>query len=61
MVRQYAAVYRYVFLNGDLREMLLSLIVTAVVLGVTIVFAAAGYLIDISVRRYDRRHAKREA
>jgi len=41
--------------------MLLSLIVTAVVLGVTIVFAAAGYLIDISVRRYDRRHAKREA
>lgn len=42
------------------KDLLLSLIVTSVVLGVTIVFAAAGYLIDTSVRRYDRRHAKKE-
>ena len=42
-----------------MKDILLSLTVTSVVLGVTIVFAAAGYLIDKSVRRYDRRHDKK--
>lgn len=54
VVRKYAAFYRDVFL------MLLSLIVTSVVLGVTIVFAAAGYLIDLSARHSDRGQEKAE-
>jgi hypothetical protein len=33
--------------------MQLALIVVSVVLGVTVVFAVAGYLIDLSVRRVD--------
>jgi hypothetical protein len=34
--------------------MLLSLTVTALVLGVTAVFALAGYLIDRSARRHEK-------
>lgn len=34
--------------------MLLALTVTAVVLGVTAVFGAIGYLIDLSVRHFER-------
>ena len=40
--------------------MLLALTVTSVVLGVTAVFGVAGYLIDLSVRRFDRRHGNED-
>jgi hypothetical protein len=40
--------------------MQLSLIVVSVVLGVTAVFAVAGYLIDLSARHFEqRRESKR--
>ena len=39
--------------------MQLALIVVSVVLGVTVVFAVAGYLIDLSVRRSDIRNDNR--
>jgi hypothetical protein len=38
--------------------MQLSLIVVSVVLGVTVVFAIAGYLIDLSARREESRKTK---
>jgi putative effector of murein hydrolase LrgA (UPF0299 family) len=38
--------------------MQLALIVASVVLGVTVVFAVAGYLIDLSVRRSESRNTK---
>jgi putative effector of murein hydrolase LrgA (UPF0299 family) len=38
--------------------MQLALIVVSVVLGVTVVFAVAGYLIDLSVRRSDSGKTK---
>jgi hypothetical protein len=40
--------------------MRLSLIVSSVVLGVTIIFAAAGWLIDRSARNSDRSQGKEE-
>jgi hypothetical protein len=40
--------------------MLLSMTVTAVVLGVTAVFGVAGYLIDLSVRHFEQSRGKRE-
>ena len=40
--------------------MLLASIVTVVVLGVTIVFAVAGYLIDLSERRFVKKHGEEE-
>jgi hypothetical protein len=40
--------------------MLLALTVTAVVLGVTVIFGAAGYLIDVSARKFDRSREKEE-
>lgn len=36
--------------------MLLSLIVVSVVLGVTVVFGVAGYLIDLSARHFEKSH-----
>lgn len=42
--------------------MLLSLIVTSVVLGVTVVFGVVGYLIDLSARRDEsKRGSDRDA
>jgi|HubBroStandDraft_1064217.scaffolds.fasta_scaffold638580_2 hypothetical protein len=40
--------------------MLLALTVTSVVLGVTAVFGVAGYLIDLSVRHFERTGGKKE-
>lgn len=40
--------------------MQLGLTVAALVLGVTIVFGAAGYLIDLSARHSDQSHTKEE-
>jgi len=40
--------------------MLLASIVTAVVLGVTIVFAIAGYMIDLSERHFEKKHGEEE-
>jgi hypothetical protein len=39
---------------------LLATIVTAVVLGVTILFAVAGYLIDLSERHFVKKHGEEE-
>jgi putative effector of murein hydrolase LrgA (UPF0299 family) len=41
--------------------MQLALIVASVVLGVTVVFAVAGYLIDLSVRRSENRNTNQDA
>ena len=40
--------------------MLLASIVTVVVLGVTIVFAIAGYLIDLSERHFVKKHGEED-
>ena len=40
--------------------MLLALKVTSAVLGVTILFAVAGYLIDLSARHFDPSRGKGE-
>jgi hypothetical protein len=39
---------------------LLASIVTAVVLGVTVIFAIAGYLIDLSERHFVKKHGEEE-
>ncbi|HEX4134064.1 MAG TPA: hypothetical protein VHY84_05530 [Bryobacteraceae bacterium] len=40
--------------------MLLATIVTSVVLGVTIVFAVAGWLIELSARHFEQGEGKRK-